>query len=236
MSAVKRITADVAELAKPLYADSGIFYAADEENLHKGYACVFGPKDSPYEDCPMLYEFIIPSTFPFDNPQVQFRTYDGKTRFHPNMYVDGKCCLSILGTWQGPKWASTMRLSTILVTLQSLMDNNPILHEPAYANRSTSQMTQEYRDRVEHACIHYILERAEAQTHKQPSAFQPFQEIFKERLPGILERLEKRLREYSEKGEKQFQGLAYQMAGQTQYAYMLERVLKLKAALNNYVE
>lgn len=235
MSAIKRITADVAELAKPLYAESGVYYSAEEQNIQKGYACVFGPKDSPYEDCPMLYEFIFPPTFPFDSPQVQFRTYDGKTRFHPNMYVDGKCCLSILGTWSGPKWASTMRISTVLVTLQSLMDNDPIQHEPGYATK-TPQLSKGYRDRVEHACIHYILERAECQPHKQPTVFQPFQEIFRERLPAILERLEARLRTLSVHGEQHFQGLAYQMTGTTQYANMLERVLKLKAALNNSVE
>lgn len=235
MSAIKRITADIAELSKPLYSDQGIFYAADEQNIQKGYACVFGPKDSPYEDCPMMYEFTIPSTYPFDNPQVQFRTYDGKTRFHPNMYVDGKCCLSILGTWQGPRWASTMRLSTVLVTLQSLMDNDPIRHEPGYANPSV-QMSNEYRDRVEYACIHYIIERAETQPQKQPAVFQPFQEFFMERLPGILDRLEARLRTHVATGDRVFQGLAYQMTGSTMYMNMLERVLKLKAALNNSVE
>ena len=235
MSAIKRITADISELAKSLYAESGVYYAAEEHNIQKGYACVFGPKDSPYEDCPMLYEFTIPSTYPFDNPQVKFRTYDGKTRFHPNMYVDGKCCLSILGTWQGPRWASTMRLSTVLVTLQSLMDNDPIRHEPGYANPAP-QMAKEYRDRVEHACIVYILDRAETQPHKQPAAFQPFQELFRERLPGILDRLETRLQYLVATGERTFQGLAYQMSGSTMYESMLERVLKLKTALNNSVE
>jgi ubiquitin-protein ligase len=235
MSATKRISADILEISKPLYAESGIYYVAEDENIQKGYACVFGPKDSPYEDCPMLYEFTFPHTFPFDNPQVQFRTYDGKTRFHPNMYVDGKCCLSILGTWSGPKWASTMRISTVLVTLQSLMDSDPIRHEPGYAN-PTTQMAKEYRDRVEYACIVYTLERAETLPQKQPVPFQPFQEIFRERLPGILERLESRLQHFVVTGERTFQGLAYQMGGTTQYKGLLERVLKLKAALNNSVE
>lgn len=235
MSATKRISADITELSKPLYAETSIFYAADEQNIQKGYACVFGPKDTPYEDCPMLYEFTIPSTFPFDNPQVQFRTHDGKTRFHPNMYVDGKCCLSILGTWSGPKWASTMRLSTVLVTLQSLMDTNPILHEPGYSN-PTPQMLHEYKAIVEHSCIRYILQRAATQPSKQPLAFQPFEEIFRERLPAILDRIIARLQTRVEGGEITFQGLAYQMTGSTQYKSLLERALKLKADLNKYVE
>lgn len=231
MSATKRISADITELAKPLYADTGIYYAADEQNIQKGYACVFGPKDTPYEDCPMLYEFTIPSTFPFDNPQVHFRTYDGRTRFHPNMYIEGKCCLSILGTWQGPKWASTMRLSTILVTLQSLMDTAPIRHEPSFEN-ARGQVVEDYSVIVEHSCIRYILERAGTPDEKQPLAFHPFQEIFKEKLPGILDRVEDRLRKRLEKGEITAQQSPYSMSGTTRYAYLLECTLKLKADLN----
>lgn len=235
MSAIKRITADIAELAKPLYTDQGIFYAADEQNIHKGYACVFGPKDSPYEDCPMLYEFTIPSTYPFDNPQVQFRTYDGKTRFHPNMYVDGKCCLSILGTWQGPRWASTMRLSTVLITLQSLMDSSPLRHEPSFENAIGKQL-EDYTRVVEYSCIRNILERAMTSSERQPIAFQPFQEHFRKRLPGILERIETRLQKRLDEGEVFVRALPYQMTGTTQYKSLLEATLKLKAALNNCVE
>ena len=39
-------------------------------------------------------------------------------------------CLSILGTWSGPKWTSIMDITTVLLTLQSLLDNNPLHHEP----------------------------------------------------------------------------------------------------------
>ena len=42
----------------------------------------------------------------------------------------GKVCLSILGTWSGPKWTSIMDITTVLLTLQSLLDENPLHHEP----------------------------------------------------------------------------------------------------------
>ena len=220
----KRCMADIAELQKEIYTSQGIYYSADENDCRQGYACVFGPEGTPYEDCPMLYHFEIPSTFPFDPPKVLFRTYDGQTRFHPNMYKDGKCCLSILHTWEGPKWASTMRLSTVLVTLQSLMDTEPLLHEPGCPD-AKGPKGKEYAQFVEHSCMRYILDRAE----KKPlDIFKPFVTFFNERLKGILERLEKRLQKRLEEGEKVFPSLTYSMSGKTEYAKLLERVKVLK--------
>ncbi len=178
----------------------------------------------------MRYEIWIPETYPFDPPKVEFRTHDGRTRFHPNMYKEGKCCLSILHTWDGPRWASTMRLSTVFVTLQSLMDTNPIHHEPGYAGLAQTNPTANgYAVVVENACIQYILQRAEALLHKKPSppAFQPFEEVFQKRLPGILERLEKRLVARVEKGEQTHVGVPYGLDGTTAYTNALTRTRKL---------
>jgi ubiquitin-protein ligase len=226
--ASKRLLADVVEVQKPVFGQTGIYYHADEENMSHGFALVFGPVGTPYEDCPMLYEFSIPSTFPFDPPKVEFRTHDGVTRFHPNMYREGKVCLSILHTWEGPKWASTMRLSTVLVTLQSLMDENPIQHEPGY--HATEAMKQDYARFVEHACMRFIVERAEALRAKkvQPKALEPFLDVFQERLPGVLERLETRLTARSTEGERTFSCLAYSLTGSTQYKGLLDRVQSLR--------
>ena len=44
--------------------------------------------------------------------------------------LNPKVCLSILGTWSGPKWTSIMDISTVLLCIQSLLDNNPLHHEP----------------------------------------------------------------------------------------------------------
>ena len=222
----KRILRDISELQDILYSDTGIYYVVNEVNLYTGRACIFGPIGTPYEDCPMLFSFEIDADYPFEPPKVLFDTYDGITRFHPNMYKEGKVCLSILHTWEGPKWASTMKLSTILVTLQSIMDTNPILHEPGYQN-PTKEMKEGYISYIEHSCIQYILERAEKQI--QPDAFIPFQEIFKEKLQGILARLEERLQILiQEHGEKTFHNLPYQLYGRTNYSKLLERVIKLK--------
>ena len=52
----------------------------------------------------------FPEDYPSSAPQIQFLTTNGgKTRFNPNLYADGKVCLSILGTWRGEsgeQWSS----------------------------------------------------------------------------------------------------------------------------------
>ena len=58
----------------------------------------------------------------------------GKVRFNPNLYAEGKVCLSLLGTWQGPGWdANTSTLLQVLVSIQSLIFvERPWFNEPGY--------------------------------------------------------------------------------------------------------
>lgn len=227
--ALKRVMADIRELESPIYKENNIFYYVNEVNMMEGYACIFGPKDTPYEDCPMLYKFSVSLTYPFDPPHVEFLTYDGVTRFHPNMYIEKKVCLSILHTWNGPRWASTMRISTVLVTLQSLLDKDPLRHEPGF-EVARDEKCRAYAKYVEISCIRYILERAEylGGGGVQPSAFVPFVEIFEQRLPAILERLEGRLTELIKRGNEALVDLPYRGVCKTTYEELMERVVKLK--------
>jgi len=226
----KRLLADIAELQQPLYQESGIYYIPCEQDIQWGVACVFGPADSPYEDCPMVYRFELPKTFPFDSPKVTFHTHDGRTRFHPNMYIDGKCCLSILGTWSGPPWASTMRISTILVTLQSLMDQNPLRHEPGFSNGLKHEECARYKCAVEVACIRYCLHRVEELQNGTPlpTPLQLFQAQLIARIPGMLERFVKRLEKRMAEGDKDYQSIPYGMSIRTNYAQLMEWVLRLR--------
>ena len=226
---MKRIQADIRELQQPLYQEAGIFYAPNEQDCRIGQACIFGPAGTPYEDCPMLYTFQFSTEYPFESPKVSFETSDGRTRFHPNMYIQGNVCLSILGTWPGPAWSSILRISSVLVTLQSLLTENPIVHEPGY-ERASEQLATSYRSAVELACIQYILQCATEPNHSHQ--FQPFVEEFQKRLPATLDRLAQRLQYHlANGGEKQLRNVPYQMDTHTNYKKLLDQVVKLKGAL-----
>ena len=62
-------------------------------------------------------------------------TNGGRCRFNPNIYNCGKVCLSILGTWRGQpgeEWSSAQGLESVLLSIQSLMSQNPYENEPGY--------------------------------------------------------------------------------------------------------
>jgi ubiquitin-protein ligase len=118
---------------------SGIYYWADEADIRTGKALIVGPEGTPYAHCPLLFSFRLPDDYPFNPPNVQILTTDHTTRFHPNLYVEGKVCLSILGTWNGPKWSAVMSISTVLSSIQSLLEANPIVNEPGYEKLSSGE-------------------------------------------------------------------------------------------------
>lgn len=132
----KRLIKDVRELIKSPLHDEGIYYKHDENNVLKGYAYICGPKDSVYYGGNYFYEFNFPYDYPHRPPQVIFLNMGGKygnTRFHPNMYKNGKMCLSILNTWRGDQWTGCQSIRTILLTILSILDNAPLLHEPGFS-------------------------------------------------------------------------------------------------------
>lgn len=227
--ALKRLNADIIEIQKEIYAEQGIFYEPNPQNIMEGTACIFGPEGTPYEGCPMFYTFSFPQTYPFDPPQVSFRTADGHTRFHPNMYREGKVCLSILHTWQGPKWASTMRISTVLLTLQSLMDTEPLRHEPGY-EVGKEETVKVYTYIVEKACIHYCLTLAENKVY--PKGFEGFQEECEKRFEETVKNLSKRIEALKAQRASLLLNLGqipYGMKNPIPCAVLNERLVKLKA-------
>ena len=62
-------------------------------------------------------------------------TNAGRSRFNPNIYANGKVCLSILGTWSGEpgeQWSSAQGIESTLISIQSLMCSSPYENEPGF--------------------------------------------------------------------------------------------------------
>ena len=102
--------------------------------MTKGTALLVGPKDTPYFGGYYFFSIQFPDDFPFSPFKVLTLTQDGATRFNPNMYLDGKVCLSILNTWHdGPQWSGVQTLESVLrVIMSDVLHENPIINEPAY--------------------------------------------------------------------------------------------------------
>lgn len=157
---VKRIIKDVKEIMKNPLTSQGIFYQHNESDMLKGYAMIIGPSDTPYEDGFYFFEFNFPPNYPYSPPTVIFCTGDGRTRFNPNLYVNGKVCVSILNTWRGEGWTSCQTISSVLLSICTLLCSDPILNEPGvekhHKDFSNYNDIIEYKN-LEVAICHVIL-------------------------------------------------------------------------------
>ena len=86
----RRIMMDIKGVDDEEIKSLRIYYSPSDSHVLRGTALIFGPEGSIYHNLPVLLEIEFPSDYPFTNPKVKFVTSDGRTRFHPNLYVEGK--------------------------------------------------------------------------------------------------------------------------------------------------
>lgn len=143
-NAIKRIMQrDMKSIQTLNLQDMGIYIHFNEENIQEAYAMIKGPNDSVYKYGILFFKIKFPDNYPFSPPSVHYISR-GSLRIHPNLYTGyardnylGKVCLSILGTWSGPGWTTIMDISSVLISIQSLLDMNPLDHEPGFEGKQT---------------------------------------------------------------------------------------------------
>jgi len=178
MSALKRIlNKDMKAIQTMDLNSQGIFIEFNEDNMFEAKAMMMGPKDSLYFGGYLLFTIVFPKNYPFSPPQVTYIARN-RVRIHPNLYVGGKVCLSILGTWNGPKWSTVMDITTILLSIQSLLDSNPLHHEPGQET-NLSSTNNLYNQAIEYESISSLLFKNLLVT---PSGYECFQPIMKEKF------------------------------------------------------
>lgn len=171
--AQKRITKErqkIEEERKEL-EECGIYTIWGDE-LHKTVALIVGPDDTPYAHGFYFFEVQFTDNYPMQPPHVVFKTGDGRVRFNPNLYVEGKVCLSILGTWAGPSWTSSCTLRTVLVSIQSLLNAHPIQNEPGH-ERERGRNDELYSDIIRYENVAVAVVRMLKQTPPKFEAFRP---------------------------------------------------------------
>ena len=131
----RRLVKDVKELVLHPLHSHGIYYIHNEDDILKGKALIIGPSDTPYENGYYLFDFAFPNNYPHSPPKVKFCTNDGQTRFNPNLYVQGKVCLSILNTWRGEQWSGCQTISSSLLALCTVLTKQPLLNEPGVTDK-----------------------------------------------------------------------------------------------------
>ncbi|KAK9411867.1 baculoviral IAP repeat-containing protein 6 [Crotalus adamanteus] len=151
----------------PLSSSSSVFVRCDEERLDIMKVLITGPADTPYANGCFEFDVYFPQDYPNSPPLVNLETTGGHSvRFNPNLYNDGKVCLSILNTWHGrpeEKWnTQTSSFLQVLVSVQSLiLVAEPYFNEPGYERSrgtpSGTQSSREYDGNIRQATVKWAM-------------------------------------------------------------------------------
>ncbi len=105
-----------------------------------------GPRRTPYEDGVFLFDFQLSSDYPQSPPTCHYHSYCSD-RLNPNLYEDGKVCVSLLGTWSGKgteTWSPNSNLLQLLVSIQGLiLVGEPYYNEAGYERHRGTQQGRE---------------------------------------------------------------------------------------------
>jgi len=192
----QRLIRDVRQILKNPLTDQGIYYVHDETNIMKGYAMIVGPVETPYFGGFYFFEFTYPYNYPHSPPKVNYCTNDGIVCFNPNLYKNGKVCVSILNTWNGDQWTSCQTISSVLLALCSLLCPNPILNEPGFTEANEDK--NKYNEIIEYSNINVAVCDI---VDKKIGIYQPFFEHF---YSHIIEQFNKNYEEFLKFSEKKF--------------------------------
>ncbi|KAH7060764.1 ubiquitin-conjugating enzyme/RWD-like protein [Macrophomina phaseolina] len=204
---ILRITRELCDIQKG--SDLSLAVACRDSDVRSVRALIIGPPDTPYEFG--FFEFAVRfgKDYPTKAPAVNcITTNGGRTRFNPNIYAQGKVCLSILGTWRGEpgeEWSSAQGLESILISIQSLMSPDPYENEPGFEDANSDydkKLKKAYTAKIHHETIRVsVIERleeyykivppdkknivrynAEDDLSSSEEQFEPFQDLCKRRF------------------------------------------------------
>ena len=153
---IKRLIHDIKQITKHPLTDNGIYYKHDNEDMLKGYAMIVGPEDTPYFGGFYFFIFNFSRDYPYSPPEIVYYTNSNNIRFNPNLYVNGKVCISILNTHpSGDKWSACQNITSILLSLLTLFTKDPLLNEPGI-NKMDKDLIG-YTESIRFANINYAV-------------------------------------------------------------------------------
>jgi ubiquitin-protein ligase len=238
-----RLKKDIVDIMKHPLKDNGIYYIHDDENILNGYFLIVGPPDTPYEFGFYFFKIEFPKNYPMSPPKITFCNNDNvtNTRFNPNLYRSGKVCVSILNTWRGEGWTSCLTLRTILLSIQSLFNKNPLINEP---NISISHISvKPYNLLITHRnidiCIYNIIKNIISNSHnyeEDEKVFYLFNNDIKQTFFLNYDNIQKKidlLKKSTYNNTTQIVSI-YNMSYNIRYDNMMDNIKKIKIELENY--
>ena len=243
-----RLAQELADLTHSLPEEhtNAIFIRVDKTKIDKMRVVIMGSSGTPYAHGAFEYDVYFDDSYPNAPPKVNLvTTGGGQVRFNPNLYANGKVCLSLLGTWAGQggeNWDP--KLSTILqvlLSIQSLIMTEDIyFNEPGlevHAGTPHGELENEgYSNVVRYCNIKYAM----IEQIRRPS--KGFEEVIKRHFYFKKDEILKEAKQWIELAKTKnasysgCQNYNWQAAfnqGKNKYAEMLDAIVKeLEEELN----
>ncbi|ORY73974.1 hypothetical protein LY90DRAFT_451711 [Neocallimastix californiae] len=172
-------------LSTELLEVGDIIVAAFSSRLELLRAIIFGPKDTIYEGAVFMFDICIPSNYPYSPPLVHYYSLTiGMGKLNPNLYEDGKVCLSLLGTWHGKdeteEWTPNSNILQVLLSIQGLVlgVQLPYFNEAGYdklvENSEENFTANYYNERAFYLSVHTINQTLNLLNLSNESIFEIF--------------------------------------------------------------
>jgi hypothetical protein len=148
--------------------------------------------------------------------------------------TNGKVCGSILNTWSGPEWTTSCTLISVLLSIQTLLNENPIHNEPGWDTiKKTDIRCINYNNTIAYANLKIaILDMIE----HPPYHFEIFKDIMLNHLHKIQFKLEEKIKNNLKDDHKTLKTEIYSLTIRTDYhdcLYRLKEYLKIPINKNN---
>lgn len=154
-----RLTKEIGSMMSGL--PPGIFVRVDQTKMNLMRICMTGPEGSPYQNGMFFFDVYFPYNYPAVPPKMKIITTGRATfRFNANLYTNGKVCLSLLGTWQGPGWEpSYSTLLQVLISIQAMIlgIDEPIANEPGWERDRGSTKSKRYNSILSHGTMLFAM-------------------------------------------------------------------------------
>lgn len=160
-SALKRLMAEYRQLT--INPPDGILAGpAHEENFFEWEALIAGPEGTAFDGGVFQAKLSFPIDYPLSPPKMKFQS----EVFHPNIYADGRVCISILHApgddpmgyeTSAERWSPVQSVEKILLSVVSMLAEP---NDESPANVDASKVWREKRGeftRIAEECVRKSL-------------------------------------------------------------------------------
>ena len=173
----------------------GIWVRGFQDRMDLYSVMIRGPSKTPYQDGLFFFDFQLTADYPHAPPLCNYVTYCSD-KLNPNLYEDGKVCISLLGTWSGKGtevWTHKSNLLQVIISIQGLiLVSEPYFNEAGYERQKGSQQGHENSRMYNEMVLLKLIQATATLLQQPPSIFKDeIMDHFNDKAIDMINRLER---------------------------------------------